>query len=116
MTEYLPRHKETNAPLWKESKEGFLIKVDNAEILIPKPRKNAKKILIQLKGGPSFELPKEKWDKIKDCCRFLIGLKKRAGAAVIREMKMDDMNKGRFFISEKEVGFKWLTDSERNFV
>jgi hypothetical protein len=114
ITEFLPKHKETKQPLWDETPQGYVVFSNDAKITISKPRKNAKALTVSLENGPVYTLKKEQWAKITDYCRFLVLLKKRAGAAQIREILIDTPDKGRFFISEPNTGFVWLTDADQN--
>lgn len=116
MTNFLPRNLETQKPMWTTTTEGYIIKFDKSEILIPKVRKNAKKAIVMLKDGPSAEFQKENWDKIVGYCRFLVKLKRKAGKFQIFEIKIDTPDKGRYFISDASFGFQWLTDTEGNII
>lgn len=116
MTKFLPRNSQNNEPMWTDTKEGYLIKFDKSEILIPKVRKTAKKATVILKDGPIAEFKKENWDKIIEYCRFLVKLKRKAGKFPILEIKIDTPDKGRYFISDSSFGFKWLTDTDGNLV
>lgn len=112
MNEFLPNDKHGN-PLWTKDKSGYTIKAAGVEIKIPKVTKAAKKVTVSMVGGPTYTVTKE---KIIDCCRFLCALKKRAGEFPIYQVTMDTPSKGRFFISDKQFGHKWLTDEKGQLV
>lgn len=102
---FLPKDKQTDDPLWELKGKSYVIEVGGAVITIPQLRKNAKRVQISLLNGPIIE---SSFEGIVPTCRRLVQARKQAGDYKVRQVTIDTPDKGKLFISEPGVGFKWV--------